>query len=98
MWYVYTIEHYSAIKGNTFDTVLTRWMSPEPIIQSEVSQKDKYRILTHVYGIEQDGSNEPIWRAAMEIQKWRTGLWTQKTKEKAGRIERVALKHIHYHV
>ena len=40
-------------KKNTFDSVLMRWMNLEPIIQSEVSQKekDKYRILTHIYGI-----------------------------------------------
>ena len=44
---------YSAIKRNTFESVLMRWMNLEPIIQSEVSQKEKnkYRILTHIYGI-----------------------------------------------
>ena len=44
------MEYYQAIKRNTFESVLMRWMSLEPIIQSEVSQKekDKYRILTHV--------------------------------------------------
>ena len=42
-----------AIKRNTFESVLTRWMNLEPIIQSEVSQKEKYKyhILTHIYGI-----------------------------------------------
>ena len=42
-----------ATKRNTFESVLKRWMSLEPIIQSEVSQKekDKYCILTHMYGI-----------------------------------------------
>ena len=51
--YIYTMEYYSAIKRNTFDSVLMRWMNLEPIIQSEVSQKekDKHRILTHMYGI-----------------------------------------------
>ena len=41
------------IKRNTFESVLMRWMNLEPIIQSEVSQKekDKYRILTHIHGI-----------------------------------------------
>ena len=49
----YTMEYYSAIKKNTFDTVLMRWMKLEPIIQSEVSQKEKhqYSILTHIFGI-----------------------------------------------
>ena len=45
--------YYSAIKRNTFELVLMRWMDLEPIIQSEVSQKEKheYSILTHIYGI-----------------------------------------------
>ena len=53
LWYIYTIEYYSAINTNTFESVLRRWMNLKPIIQSEVSQKekDKYRILTHIYGI-----------------------------------------------
>ena len=43
---------YSAIKKNTFESVLMRWMKLEPIIQSEVSQKEnQYSILTHTYGI-----------------------------------------------
>ena len=47
-------EYYSAIKKNTFESVLIRWMKLKPIIQSEVSQKEehqKYSILTHIYGI-----------------------------------------------
>ena len=53
LWYIHTMEYYSAIKRNTFESVLMRWMNLEPIILSEVSQKekDKYRILTHIYGI-----------------------------------------------
>ena len=53
LWYIYTMEYYSAIKKNTFESVLVRWIKLEPIIQSEVSQKDKdhYNILTHIYGI-----------------------------------------------
>ena len=45
--------YYSAIKKNTFESVLMRWMKLEPIIQSEVSQKEKhqYSVLTHIYGI-----------------------------------------------
>ena len=47
------MEYYSAIKRNTLESVLMRWMNLEPNIQSEVSQKekDKYHILTHIYGI-----------------------------------------------
>ena len=46
-------HNYSAIKKNSFESILMRWMKLEPIIQSEVSQKDKdhYNILTHIYGI-----------------------------------------------
>ena len=45
------MEYYSAIKKNSFESVLMRWMELEPIIQSEVSQKDKdqYSILMHIY-------------------------------------------------
>ena len=53
VWYIYTMEYYSAIKRNTFESVLMRWMNLEAIIQSEVNQKekDKYHILTHIYRI-----------------------------------------------
>ena len=53
LWYIYTMEYYSAIKRNTFESVLMRWMILELIMQSEVSQKenDLYHILTHKYGI-----------------------------------------------
>ena len=53
LWYICTIEYYSAIKKNTFESVLMRWMKLDPIIQSEVSQKEKhqYSILTHIYVI-----------------------------------------------
>ena len=47
--YIYTMEYYSAIKSNGFDSVLVRYMNLEPVIQSELSQKEKnkYCILTH---------------------------------------------------
>ena len=53
LWYIYTMEYYSAIKKNSFESVLMRWIKLEPIIQREVIQKDKhqYRILMHIYGI-----------------------------------------------
>ena len=53
LWYIYTMEYYSAIKRSTFESVLRRWMKLEPIIQSEVSQKEKhqYSILTPIYGL-----------------------------------------------
>ena len=50
LWYIYTMEYYSAIKKNTFESVLIRWMNLEPTMQSEVSQKekDKYCILMYI--------------------------------------------------
>ena len=53
LWYIHTMEYYSAVKKNIFQSVLMRWIKLEPIIQSEVSQKEKhhYSILTYIYGI-----------------------------------------------
>jgi len=50
LWYIYIMEYHSAIKRNAFESVLMRWMNLEPIIQSEVSQKekDKYSILMYI--------------------------------------------------
>ena len=55
LWYIYTMEYYSALKRNTFESVLMRWMDLEPIIQSEVNQKekDKYHILTYIWNLEE---------------------------------------------
>ena len=41
LWYIYTMEYYSAIRRNAFESVLKKWMNLEPIIQSEVSQKEE---------------------------------------------------------
>ena len=62
LWYIYTAEYYSAIEKNAFESVLMKWMKLEPIIQSKVIQKEKhqYSILTHMYGIEKDGNDDPI--------------------------------------
>ena len=62
------MEYYSAIKRNTFESVLMRWMNLEPIIQSEVRQKekDKYYVLTYVWNL--DDSDEFICKAAIEKQ------------------------------
>jgi len=43
LWYIYTMEYYSAIKKNAFESILIRWMKLEPIMQSEVSQKEKHQ-------------------------------------------------------
>ena len=53
LWYIYTMEYYLDIKMNTFESVIMRWMNLEPIIQSELSQKEKgkHHITMHIYGI-----------------------------------------------
>ena len=57
-------------KRNAFESVLMRRMNLEPIMQSEVSQKekDKYHVLMHIYGIQKNDTEEFIYRAAMEKQ------------------------------
>ena len=52
LWYIYTMEYYSAIKRNEIESFVETWMDLEIVIQNEVSQKEKnkYRILTHVCG------------------------------------------------
>ena len=70
------MEYYSAIKKNTFESVLMRWMKLELIIQSEVSQKEKhqYSILTHTYRIQKDGNNDPICKTAKETPTYKSLL------------------------
>ena len=53
MWHIYTMEYYSAKKGNKIELFVVRWMDLESVIQSEVCQKEKnkYLMLTHIYGI-----------------------------------------------
>ena len=64
------MDYYSAVKRNAFESVLMRWMNTEPIIQSEVSQKekDKYHIIMHIYRIYKNGTEELTYRATMENQ------------------------------
>ena len=62
LWYIYTMEYYSAIKRNEFESIVVRCVNLEPLIQSEVSQKEKnkYHILTYIliYGIQKNVSDE----------------------------------------
>ena len=75
-----------AIKKNTFESVLMRWMKPEPIIQSEVSQKEKhqYSILTHIYGIKKDDNDNPVCKTAKETQIHRTVFCTLWERVRVG--------------
>ena len=74
LWYIYIMEYCSTIKKNAFGSVLMRWMKLEPIIQSEVSQKEKhqYSTLMHIYGIWKDGNDDPIFEIWKETQIQRT--------------------------
>ena len=78
---------------NAFEAALRRWMNLEPIIQSEVSQKeeDKSHVLTHLYGIWKDGTDEPVCRTATEMQTQRTDSGPHSGKEGVGQMQRVAL-------
>ena len=89
-------------KRNAFESVLLRWMNLEPIIQSEESQKkkNKYCILTHIYEIQGNGTDEIICRVSVETQTQRTDLWTQwrGRKERVECMEKVTWKHTLPHV
>ena len=98
LWYIYTMEYYSSIKNNSFESVLMRWMKLEPIIQREISQKDnhQYSILTHIYGILKDGNNNSIYETERETQMYRTDFGTLWEKVRVGCSERIALKQVYY--
>ena len=70
LWYIYTMEYYSAIKRNEIGSFVEMWMDIETVIESEVSQKEKnkYRILSHICGTLKNGTDELVCRAEMEIQ------------------------------
>ena len=63
VWYIYTMEYYSVIKRNEIEIFAVRWMDIETVIQCEISQKEKnkYHMLTNIYGINKNGS-EPLRR------------------------------------
>ena len=78
LWYIYIMEYYPAIKRNTFESVLMRWMNLEPIMQSEVSKrkKDKYCIVMNIYM----ESRKMVLMNLFARQQWRKRhrerLWT----------------------
>ena len=65
LWYIHTMEYYSAIRRNAVESVLMRWMNLEPNVQSEVSQKvkNKYHILVHIHG---EGNGTPLQHSCLE--------------------------------
>ena len=83
-----TYTQWSATQSlkNTFESVLMRWMKLELIIQSEVSQKEKYQysILTHMYGIYKDGNHDHVCETPKKTQMYRTVLWTLWERVRVG--------------
>ena len=86
LWYIYTMEYYSAINRNTFESILMRWINLEPFIQSEVNQKEKnkYHMLMHIYM----ESRKMVLMNLIENRLVNTVV--------EGQVEKVALAHIHY--
>ena len=76
IWYIHTMEYYSAIKRNGFESVLVRWMELEPVIQNEISQKEKQISYnnTYIWDLE-NGTDEPICRAGKRLRcrEWTCG-------------------------
>ena len=68
-------------------------MNVEPITQSEVTQKNNYHVLMHIYGLQKAGTDVPISKAAMETQTLTTDLWTRLGRQKRVRgMEKVTWK------
>ena len=84
LWYIYTMEYCSAIQKSAFESVLVRWMKLEPIIRSEVSQKEKhqYSILTHIYGIRK--MVMVTLYADSKRHRLKTDFWTLWEKARVG--------------
>ena len=69
LWYIYIREYYSVTKRNVFESVLMRWMNLEPVLQSEISQKerDKYCIVTYIC----TESRKMVLKNVFTGQQWR---------------------------
>ena len=68
-----------------------KYMNVDSILQSEVPQKEENKcVWMYIYGIYKDGLDEPVYRAAVEMQMQRTDLWTQWGKERLAPMETVA--------
>ena len=95
LWYVHTVVYSSVINRNGFELAEQRQTNLEPIVQNEVSQKErnKYCILMCIYGIQKNGTDEPVCRAGIETQTQRTDLWAQQEK-RVEQTKRVTLTYI----
>ena len=100
LWCIYTMEYYSAIEKNTFESVLMRWMKLEPIIQSEVSQKEKhqYSLLTHIYMVFRKMVTMTLYARQQNRHRCKEVFWTLWEKARMGWFERIAVNHVYYHM
>ena len=85
MWYAYTMEYYSTINRNEIGSTAVIWVTLEPVTQTEVRQneKNKYCISKQIYGIWENGRDEPIFRTGIEGDV-ENGLADAVEKERAG--------------
>ena len=91
------MEYYSAIKRNEIELFVVRWVDLESVIQSEVGQKEKnkYRMLTHIYGfLKKNSSEEPRDRTGIKTQTYRMDLRTRGM----GRVSWDELREWHGHI
>ena len=72
------------IKKNKIMPFAATWMELETFILSELSQKDKYCMISHVWTLKY-WTNEPVYRTETDSQTWRTDLWLPRGREGAGR-------------
>ena len=70
MWYIYTMQYYSAIKQNKILPLAETQLDLQTVIYSELRQKEKkkYHILTRICGMWKNGTDEPICKAEVETQ------------------------------
>ena len=96
LWYIYTMEYInSAIKKNTFESVLMRWMRLEPIIQIEVSQKEKHQYsIKRIYMEFRKIVTITLYARQQKRQLYRTIFWALWERARVGWFGRMALKHV----
>ena len=79
MWYIHTMEYYSALKRNEARSFVETWMDLQSVIQCEVrkKEKNKYYIFMYICEILKNGTDEPICQAGIDTETQRTDIWTQ---------------------
>ena len=89
LWYIYTMEYDSAIKRDDYESVIVRWMSLEPVLQSEVSQKEKD--IPHMCMESRKMVQWPYFQGRNRDADVENGRAAQQRKWTMGHVERVAL-------